>query len=182
MSYAYGRQQGDPGFLSFLGRAAGFASSFLPGGSVVRGVVGAVARKAAPIIEHAQPVIKAARAHPVLTAAAGAGTIGAGAMVLGGGGAGPPALPGGMMPGSLALPGGRGAGVGIRISPRGRRIKYNLRTGKAIRHMRVTNTKALSRAIRRAHGFARVAKKVLSFTSPKPKHGHMYFKRRKRKK
>jgi len=50
------------------------------------------------------------------------------------------------------------------------------------RRMRVTNTKALRRAIRRAHGFSRIAKKVLHFTAPRaPKgRGVFRFKRRKR--
>jgi len=49
------------------------------------------------------------------------------------------------------------------------------------RRMRVTNTKALRRAIRRAEGFSRIAKKVLHFTSPRRVHGRGVFRLRRRK-
>jgi hypothetical protein len=50
------------------------------------------------------------------------------------------------------------------------------------RRMRVTNPKALRRAIRRASGFARLAKKVMKFTSPRGAKGRAYFKAPRRKK
>src|SRR5262249_15735226 len=58
------------------------------------------------------------------------------------------------------------------------------RTGKLVRNrrMRVTNVKALRRAIRRAEGFSRIAKKVLHFTSPRRVHGRGVFRVRRRKK
>lgn len=102
--------------------------------------------------------------HPVLSAAAAAGTIG----LLGRAGH---LAPTGMHP---ALMGGGGRGFHI-----------SRRTGATVRNrrMRVTNPKALHRAIRRAQGFARLAKKVLRFTSPAKAHrGHAYFKPRRRKK
>ena len=50
------------------------------------------------------------------------------------------------------------------------------------RHMNVTNPRALRRSIRRAHGFSKLAMKVIGFSRPhgKPK-GHAYFKAKRRK-
>lgn len=57
--------------------------------------------------------------------------------------------------------------------------------GRPVRHrgrrMRVTNVKALRRSIRRCQGFAKLAKRVLRFTSPRPPRGRVVFKRRARK-
>lgn len=50
------------------------------------------------------------------------------------------------------------------------------------RRMRVTNVKALRRAIRRSQGFAKLAKRVLHFTSPRAPRGRAVFKARRRKK
>jgi hypothetical protein len=44
------------------------------------------------------------------------------------------------------------------------------------RHMHVTNPKALRRALRRVGGFAKLAKKVISFTSPRAARGRPHFK------
>jgi hypothetical protein len=49
------------------------------------------------------------------------------------------------------------------------------------RRMRVTNVKALRRSIRRCQGFAKLAKRVLRFTSPRPPRGRPVFRHRKRK-
>jgi len=64
-----------------------------------------------------------------------------------------------------------GAMKGFHINKHGKMVRN--------RRMRVTNPKALRRAIRRAHGFARLARKVLSFTSPRKHKGHMYFRKKK---
>lgn len=48
------------------------------------------------------------------------------------------------------------------------------------RRMNVTNPRALRRAIRRAQGFAKLAKKVLTFTQARAPRGKPLFKRRKR--
>jgi hypothetical protein len=48
--------------------------------------------------------------------------------------------------------------------------------------MNVTNPRALRRAIRRAHGFEKLAMKVLGFTRPHKPKGKPYFKRTVRRK
>lgn len=180
--------RGDPGVLGFLGRfgktIAGTAASFVPG------IGGIASRVLSKIPGPGQQIIRSAGAaivkHPVLSAAGAAGVVGAtggavlsahptgGAMTLPGGAGMPSLAPlGGMMPGM--------SGVGIRLSRTGKRIRFSLRTGKAIRRMRPTNPKALRRAIRRAKGFERLARRVLHFTSPKKSHGRAVFKARRRK-
>jgi hypothetical protein len=46
--------------------------------------------------------------------------------------------------------------------------------------MNVANGRALSRAVRRLHHFARKYRKVVGFVSPRKPKGRMYFKKRKR--
>ena len=144
--------QGDPGFGSFLGKAWGLAKGFLPGGPAL-GVVGSAVGS---IVKVGRGKIVSAgkilAKHPVMTAAGAAGAIG---------------VAGRMGRGSRAGAGMAGAGGGF---------------GRKHRRMRVTNVKALRRAIRRASGFARIARRVLRFTSPKPPRGRVFFKSRGRKK
>jgi len=45
--------------------------------------------------------------------------------------------------------------------------------------MHVTNVKALRRAARRAHGFIKVASKLISYYHPKAKKGRPYIKRKR---
>jgi hypothetical protein len=158
--------RGDP-FWGFLGRLA-------------KGVVGSLTGLSASAAPKALPAV-AGRAetigrmggaavsriggmvarHPVLSAAGAAAVLGAGA----------------------------GAGVERMVGmggacPKGHHIsksKHSLGRCVKNRRMRVTNPKALRRAIRRAHGFARMARKCISFTSARPPKGRMYFKHRKRK-
>lgn len=156
---------GDPGFLSFLGRAARSAVGFIPGvGGVAGKVLGAIGRgrKALPaatsaIVRHVpSPVLAGGRMlakHPVLTAAGAAGALGA-----------------------VAGHGSR-AGAGMGSAPSGM-----AGLGRRRRRMRVTNPKALRRAIRRAEGFKRLALRVLKFTGPHRPRGRAYFKPRRRKK
>lgn len=67
-----------------------------------------------------------------------------------------------------------GAGVaGYKIGASGEFVRR--------RRMNVCNPRALRRSIRRAQGFARLARRVLRFTSPKMPKGRMYFKSRKKK-
>src|SRR6267142_5004837 len=54
--------------------------------------------------------------------------------------------------------------------------------GRRYRRMNVTNVRALRRSIRRCAGFAKLAKRVIRFTSPRPPRGRAYFKPRARKK
>jgi hypothetical protein len=156
--------RGDPGFLSFFKKAAGAVAGFIPGvgGLVAKGISklpgGAPGLKGA-VAKAGTMVVK----HPVLSAAAGAGVVG------------------GL--GSLAIrhPAGMAATMG-GAPMRGYHISR--RTGAMVRNrrMRVTNVRALRRAIRRCTGFAHLAKRVLRFTSPRPPRGRAVFKHRRRAK
>ncbi len=79
--------------------------------------------------------------------------------------------------------GRRGAVVaGAEAAPRGFHISK--RTGRTVRNRRLNpyNPRALRRAVRRAHAFARMARRVISFTSPRAPRGRIHFKTRRRKK
>ena len=69
----------------------------------------------------------------------------------------------------------RGAVAG---APGQRGFHISKKTGKLVRNrrMRVTNPKALRRAIRRARGFAHLAKQVLSFTAARAPRGRARFR------
>ncbi len=117
---------------------------------------GQVVRVGGQIVQRTAAVIAK---HPVLTAAGAAGTIG----VLGG---------------RVTAPGAARAVPGMQ-----RGFHISKRTGAVVRNrrMRVTNPRALRRAIRRATGFARLARRVLHFTSPRAPRGRAIFKRRRKK-
>ncbi len=157
--------RGDPGLMSFLrgvGRVAGrVIGAVVPGGGVVGGAIervsgmgGGIAKVSGKIMQipGARAVGRVISRHPVLSAAGAAGVAGA----IGGAVAGRETAPG--LPGS-----------GFHISRR---------TGEVVRnrHMRATNPKALRRDLRRVGGFARIAKRVLHFTSPRAARGRARFK------
>lgn len=161
--------KGDPGFLSFIGKAAKVVGGFIPGvGSIISGAGTALesigAKKALPAISHAatssaivatkpgffkgattrigQTVLK----HPVLTGAGAAGIVGAAAGV-----------------------------AGTKVA------EHFMRGGRKHRRMRATNTKALRRALRRAYAFERIAMKTIKLVHPR-KHGRFGgFKKSKRR-
>lgn len=165
---------GDPGFFSFIRKAAGFAAGFIPGAGGVAGrvVSGGGATKVinATIAERAVSrggaIIRRGGAiiakHPVLSAAAGAATVGA----LGG------AVAEREMMAGAACP------KGHHIS----KSKHSKHFGQCVknRHMRVTNPRALRRALRRAHGFARLAMKTIHLVHPKKKARFGGFKKRRK--
>ncbi len=171
--------RGDPGILSFLGRGIKFASKMFLGGPL-GGSVSAVPAKAVASLPGAGAIIPTVKAlgtrvgavvarHPTATAAAAAGTVGAlGASMMGG--MHPASMMGGM--------GGEGMIRGYHMSrPHTGTVPHMVRN----RRMRPTNPAALRRAIRRANGFARLAKRVLHFTSPRAPRGRAVFKKRARK-
>ena len=170
----YGRggyYRGDPGFFSFLGGAAKGLLGAIPGvGPIISSAVGALtAPKASSAIVKSgamtatkpgffagatAKVGSMIKGHPILSAAGAAGLAAAA-----GGGA------------AMAL---RGAG--------GKKLSTLALTGvRKRRRMNPTNPSALRRAIRRATGFERLAKKVLGFSSPRKPRGHMYFKRKRKR-
>lgn len=162
MSYYQGDYyQGDP----FFGALIKGVGKLALGG--IKKLIGVGATRAPMQIAAAPQVVQAGRQiirripgavsrviqrHPVISAAAAAGTVGA----IGGAVAGAPGVP----------------MRGFHISAR---------TGELVRNrrMRVTNPRALRRAIRRATGFARLARRVLSFTSPRAPRGRAIFKRKR---
>ncbi len=160
---------GDPGFLSVLGKIGRAAVGFIPGvGKPLSMALGAIggARRALPAATSAivrripAPIVRGGVAagrmmakHPVLTAAGAAGALAVASR-------GSPAA----------------AGMGAAPS------MAHMAGFRRRRRMRVTNPKALRRAIRRAEGFKRLALRVLAFTGPRKHKGRAYFKPRRRKK
>ncbi len=164
MSYYTGDYyRGDPGFFGFARSLLAKAAGGIP---IVGGVAEKLIGRSPSAAGAGMSIIKStggrilsvAKAHPIITAAgaAGLGGIGLGAL-------------GGRM-GAAGLP-----MKGFHISKK---------TGKVVknRRMRVTNPRALRRAIRRATGFAHLARRVLHFTSPRAPKGRAIFKHRRRKK
>jgi hypothetical protein len=175
--------EGDPGFFGSLGRFAkgimGAGIRSIPGvGAMVSGV-GSIARAGSAMMRVRQATTQT-RALPSMyeTGYPGALSLPSEARMR----FTRPPMPGGA---PLMLPPAGGAvaraGPCVKMSPRGRRIRVNCRTGKAIRHMRVTNPKALRRAIRRANGFAKLARKVMHFTSARAPKGRAIFRKRRKR-
>lgn len=156
-----GSYRGDPGFFSFLGKIAKVGAGFIPGvGGLVGKATGAIEKVGAGRVgaiarAGAGAIIK----HPVLSAAGAAGAVGAA--------------------GALA---GRHVGVTAGVGMKG--FHVSRKTGKVVRNRRMNpaNGRALRRALRRAHAFERLARRVIGFSSPRRPKGHMYFKRKKHKK
>jgi hypothetical protein len=161
--------RGDPGFLSFIKKGIGAVAGFIPGvgGLVAKGIAGHLPGGSSALKGAVARAGTVVAKHPVLSAAAAAGTVGAiGSLTM---------RP---MPGAAAgviAPGMAGGMRGFHISKR---------TGAMVRNrrMRVTNVRALRRAIRRCTGFAHLAKRVLRFTSPRPPRGRAVFRHRRRAK
>jgi hypothetical protein len=152
----YGGARGDPGFFSFLGKVAkgalGIASSFMPGGAVVGKVLGHLpGGEGGAVAGIVKKGVGVVARHPVLSAAGAAGVMSMGA----------------------------GAVHEIR---RGRAGRMAAVPGmRRHRRMRVTNPKALRRAIRRTQGFAKLAMRTIHLVHPKKHARFGGFKRRRRK-
>lgn len=144
--------RGDPGFFGFIGRA-------------LKGVVKLATGLGGGGAPKTQTVIDIARGLP--TRFPGAAPI-----VRRVGGA-LKKIPRGVLVAGGAAAAGAAAGAGARALMEG--------GGRRRRRMNVCNARALRRAIRRSQGFARLAKRVLRFTSPKAPRGRAVFKTRKRK-
>lgn len=158
----YGIGRGDPGFFSFLGKAMGSVGSLLPGvGGIVSKVGGKIAEAAAKHPKAAAIVksgVHAIAQHPAISAAGAAGVMAAGTaaeMVHRRGSKAAAGMAAGM--------GGRGGGFGRR------------------KHMNVCNPKALRRAVRRTHGFAKLAMKTIHLVHPKKHVTFGGFRKRRKK-
>jgi hypothetical protein len=150
---------GDPGFFSIVKSLASSAASFIPG---VGGVASKVISKIpVGVRSMASRVGGTAIKHPVLSAAGAAGTLALGTGIAGRAGAfGHPA---GKHPSARHL---RALAMGLkRARPR----------------MNVTNVHALRRSLRRAHGFAKLAMRVIHITHPKKKGRFGGFRKRHKK-
>lgn len=145
--------RGDPIFGALVGGVARLGAGLVKKGvgAVARGVVGVFSKKGATEVakQVAVPV-----AIGVGGAIAGRGTV-------------PPLPP----PGQVPKAGVRGAIE--RALPFGE-TGYVKR-----RRMNVTNVKALRKAIRRATGFAKLARKCITFVSPRAPKGKAIFRRKR---
>jgi len=173
---------GDPGFLSGLGKVFGAVGSVIPGiGGVVSKIGGALAKVGAK-----HPTLSAAGAAAATSVVSGAAGAAATHFLSGPGG--------GMRMGSGVMPGGsmttmRGALGPVGASARGYHMSKPRKCGGVLipphlvrnRRMRATNPKALRRAIRRAKGFERLARKVMHFVSPRAHKGRAVFKTKRRR-
>ncbi len=157
-----GSERGDPFFGALAGLAlGGITKLFRRGTSAVRalpgGAGGIMQRLPGPITRTAEDIGRMVMKHPVLSGAGAAAGIGAAGAMIG---------RHGMVPAGMR---------GFHLSKKSGKLVRN-------RRMRVTNPRALRRAIRRANGFARLARRVLHFTSPRAPRGRAIFKKRTRKK
>src|SRR6266478_4470668 len=139
-----GYYAGDPGFFSIVKSIAGAASGMIPG---VGGVASKIISKLPSGIRSAGGAIMK---HPGLTAAGSAGALAIGAAGVAG------------RSGMLGRPAGK--------HPSARHL-HALAMGlkRARPRMNVTNVRALRRSLRRAHGFAKLAMRVIHITHPKKK-------------
>jgi hypothetical protein len=152
------RFMGDPGFFSFLGglagKVVGGVSHLLGAGSKVAKIAEEHPQLAAVVKRGAQIVGK----HPVLSAAGAASAVGA---------AGAVAM---HSRGSMAA-----AGMGHAA------VRGHGGGGGRHRRMNPCNPKALRRAIRRTHSFAKLAMKTIHLVHPKKHATFGGFKKRRKK-
>jgi len=160
----YAGARGDPGLGSFFKGALGMGLGMIPG---VGGVAGKIISKLGGAATAGRSAIKAAGGvimkHPVMSAAGAAGIVG---------------LAGAGAERMIAGPGGGGARGFHRC-----KSKHGCKHGEWVRnrHMNVCNPRALRRAIRRTHGFAKLAMRTIHITHPKKKGRFGGFKKKTRK-
>jgi len=148
-----GYYSGDPGFFSIVKSLAGTALGLVPGGGIVKTGI----RAAGGILQRGGGAIMK---HPI-SAAGAAGAVG----IIGAGMAGR----GGVF--------GRAAGK----HPSARHLRALAMGLKRARpRMNVTNVHALRRSLRRVHGFARLAMRVIHIVHPKKKGRFGGFRKRKK--
>ena len=156
----YRGYRGDPGFFSFLGGLAKKAVGFIPGvGPIAKTAIDVVGKVAGSRAGRATSAIvkrggAIVSAHPVLSAAGAAGAVAGAGMAT---------------RGSKAA-----AGMGAHGA--------HLVGGRRHRRMNVCNPKALRRAVRRTHGFAKLAMKTIHLVHPKKHVTFGGFKKGRKKK
>src|SRR5262249_460713 len=149
-----GRMVGDPGFFSFLGGLAKKVAGFIPG---VRPIATTPLSPLPP---------------------RGAGKWRRGAAIARGAGGMVARHPGLTGAGAAAL-GGVAAGAAGAMTTRA--LRGGARGMGRHRRMRVTNPKALRRAIRRTQGFAKLAMRTIHLVHPRKKARFGGFRKRRRK-
>ncbi|SRR6266851_6117466 len=147
-----GYYTGDPGFFSIFKTIGSAVAGMVPG---VGGLLSkGISAIPTPVKRVGMAAGTAIMKRPVLSAAGAAGAIGLGAEGV-----------------RLA----RGKKATMTVTPGGIRIHHHKR-------MNVTNVKALRRSLRRAHGFAKLAMRVIHITHPKKKAHFGGFKKRRKAK
>ena len=158
-----GYYSGDPGFFSIFKNVASAAVGMIPGvGGIAGKLISKIPSGIRPgIATMAKTAGTAIIKHPVISGAAAAGAValGSGAM----GRAGAFGRPAGKHPSARHM---HALAMGLR---------------RARPRMNVTNVHALRRALRRTHGFAKLAMRVIHMTHPKKKARFGGFKKRRRK-
>lgn len=157
----FGFPRGDPGFFSFLGNLAKSAVGFIPG-------VGPIASKAIDVVSHVPRPMTGAVGN-VLSRGRGLAVRAGGAIVK------HPALSAAGAAGALAV----GAGARSLMRRGGSSLTA---LGRRRPHMNPCNPRALRRAIRRTHSFAKLAMRTIHLVHPKKKVRFGGFKKRKRSK
>lgn len=156
--------RGDPGFLSFLGGLGKAALGVIPG-------VGPILQAAVSGIGHSAPKALPAAAGAAVATGAATSMLKRGSQAIKGAVLKHPVLSGAGAAGII------GATAGIA----GTKLAEHLRGGKRHRRMRVTNVKALRRALRRAQGFEKLAMKTIHLVHPRKHVRFGGFKRRAKK-
>jgi hypothetical protein len=191
--------RGDPGLFSFLGKAVGGIAKAV--GGIVPGPLGALAKAAGGVLAPSKSTMPA----PLINSMAPGGQgFGIGYFAPGGGGVGigsfsqggnPNNLPGfptqqpvGTMTSQGFIPGCQLKGTRPNKSGYYKQVqKGNPFTAVYIpkhsvcvktRRMNIANGRALRRAVRRAQGFAKMARRVLTFVSAHAPKGRAKFKRK----
>jgi hypothetical protein len=142
-----------------LGKGGGFLAKHYPPALSGSGTIATAAGAGAAIMKRGGAMIMK---HPVLSAAGAAGALGT--------------------VGLASHMHHKGAEMmGFGACPKGHHISKKSGACVKNRRMNVANGRALGRAVRRLHHFAKKYRKVVGFVSPKRPKGRMYFKKRKSK-
>jgi len=158
----YAGSRGDPGLGSFFKGALGMGAGMIPGvGGIagrVLGKLGGAATKGRSVLKRGGEIIMK---HPVLTGAGAAGIA--------------------LATGAVAERelSGRGGARGFHHC----KSKHGCKGGDWVRNrrMNVCNPRALRRAIRRTHGFAKLAMRTIHLVHPKKKARFGGFRRKHKK-
>lgn len=164
--------QGDPGFFGVLKGLAGAAAGFIPGvGPIASGLIKAIPSGGGAAVS------RAGIASSMLRLPAGTAMMkGAGTSLIRRGVA---AVKGHPVLSAAGAAGAIGAGA-MATSPSLRRAAGRMLIGgKRRRRMNVCNPRALRRAIRRTHGFAKLAMKTIHIVHPKKRGTFGGFRRRR---